>query len=419
MNRPLLVGIAALSAWALPACISKLNPPTPPKQAETEALAASYDKPTGMVDLSNIRETLGAVDLVIPSLALDWLPAYASGLLVDLNQRIEGSGLPSNPDASVEFHHFILSAVVELQRICAGWAEPAGPPNAAANGTIDATAIVENGRLDAEVWGTATACKVNLTSLNGALSGDGSLDGALTLLLLGPLPTDDSNARFLLTFTGQSERQHFDRPSRLGRQMGAHAAGQRRRRHRRGQGIPASQQGSLLVRSRLPRLPTGPPQPNTHRQARVGPRVRQRPLRPQEHREGRSPPFPALQGDPSPMRRGELTNEPEPEPKSATFLGRGVHVALEDPLLIGGGDADPVIADREVDAVLRRFDVDSNRPSQTEFQGIREQIADDLFDHRAIPPALQIAERDDPNSPHVANGNQSLNGRSNGLSDVN
>ena len=99
------------------------------------------------------------------------------------------------------------------------------------------------------------------------------------------------------------------------------------------------------------------------------------------------------------MRRGQLTNEPKPEAKPAAFLGRGVHVALEDPLLIGGGDANPVIANREVDAILRRFDVDSNRASQSEFQGIREQIADDLLDHRPIPPALQIAERDDPNFP--------------------
>ena len=203
MKISILVGIVTLSAGALPACISKLNAPAPPMQAETEALAASYDRPTGTVEVNNIRETLGAVDVVIPSLALDWLPAFASGLLVDLNQRIGGSGLPSNPDASVEFHHFILSAVVDLQRICAGWTDPAGPPNAAANGTIDATAIVENGRLDAEVWGTATACKVSLTSLNGALSGDSTLDGALILLLLGPLPTTVSNARFLFTFTGQ------------------------------------------------------------------------------------------------------------------------------------------------------------------------------------------------------------------------
>jgi hypothetical protein len=195
--------IAALSACTLSGCIAKLDTPVPPMQVETEAIAASYDNPIGSVDISNVGETLGAVNVVVPSLFLDWLPDFAAGLLTSFDERIQGSGLPTNPDASVEFHHFTLSAVVDLQRICAGWDSPPGPPNAAANGTIDATAIVENGRLDAEVWGTAIACKIDLTSLNGALSGNGTLDGALILLLLGPLPTSVSNARFLFTFSGK------------------------------------------------------------------------------------------------------------------------------------------------------------------------------------------------------------------------
>jgi hypothetical protein len=196
---------AALAAAVagLAACVSRLDIPTPPMQTETQALAAEYDMPTGSVDIASVQVTLDAVNAKLPDLDLDWLPNLASDLLSSLNRRLAQSGLPDDPDASVETHHFILSAVVSLHRICEGFDNPPGPVDSA-NGVIDATAVVQDGRLEPEVWGTATGCKTNLSLFGGpALTGNATLDGAVIIYLLGPLPTSVSNARFLFQFNGQ------------------------------------------------------------------------------------------------------------------------------------------------------------------------------------------------------------------------
>jgi hypothetical protein len=172
-------------------------------QAETQALAAEYDLPTGSVDIAHIQTTLELVNTKVPDLDLDWLPNFASDLLSSLNERLKQSGLPDDPDASTETHHFILSAVVDLHRICEGFDNPPGPVDAA-NGRIDATGVVEGGKLEPEVWGISTGCKTSLSLFGGpTLSGDATLDGTLILYLLGPLPTSVSDARFLFQFIGQ------------------------------------------------------------------------------------------------------------------------------------------------------------------------------------------------------------------------
>jgi hypothetical protein len=196
------VVFGALSVAFGGACVSSLNIPTPPMQSETQAIAASYETPSGTVDINSVQSVLNLVNATLPNLALDWLPNYAEQILANVNDRIEGSGLPDNPDASVETHHFIVSAVVTATRICPGWDNPPGPV-ASQNGNTMVTAVVENGRLNAEVWGTATGCKQNLTVLDGALTGNATLDGMVILYLLGPLPTSVNNARFLFTFNGQ------------------------------------------------------------------------------------------------------------------------------------------------------------------------------------------------------------------------
>ncbi len=203
MRRPWRFALLASAVGGLAACVSRLDIPTPPMQAETQALAAEYDMPTGSVDIAHVQTALDAVNAKLPDLELGWLPTFASDLLSSLNERLMQSGLPDNPDASIETHHFILSAVVNLHRICEGFDNPPGPVDAA-NGFIDATGVVENGRLDSEVWGTVSACKTNLSLFSGpTLSGNATLDGTVILYLLGPLPSSVSNARFLFQFIGQ------------------------------------------------------------------------------------------------------------------------------------------------------------------------------------------------------------------------
>ncbi len=201
MKRSLVV-LAVLSLIGGGACVSNLNIPTPPMQAETQAIAASYASPTGTVDINNVQSLLSLVNTTLPNLSLDWLPNYAEQILENINDRIEGSGLPDDPNASVETHHFIVSAVVTVTRICPGWDNPPGPVDSQ-NGNTMVTAIVQDGRLNPEVWGVATGCKQNLMVINGALTGNATLDGMLILYLLGPLPTNVNNARFLFTFNGQ------------------------------------------------------------------------------------------------------------------------------------------------------------------------------------------------------------------------
>jgi hypothetical protein len=173
-------------------------------QAETQAIAADYETPSGSLNIALVQGALDAANAKLPNLDLDWLPNFAADLLSSFNHRLEQSGLPDNPDASVETQHFILSAVLDVHRICEGFDNPPGPVDSA-NGAVDATAVVQGGRLEAEVWGVATGCKTPLAVFGGGqvLSGNATLDGMLILYLLGPLPSSVSNARFLFTFNGQ------------------------------------------------------------------------------------------------------------------------------------------------------------------------------------------------------------------------
>lgn len=202
MKRRLATVLEALLAAGGAGCVSKLEIPTAPMQAQTQAIAALYDAPTGSFGAADVQSTLSSVSAAVPALALDWLPNYAAGLLTALEDRIRSSGLPDNPDATVQTDYFILSAVVGLNRICLGWDVPPGPPDAVQNGSIALTAVVENGRLLPESWGTAAGCKLNLMLLNGSAMGNATIDGTVILYLLGPLPSSDSNARFLFTFDG-------------------------------------------------------------------------------------------------------------------------------------------------------------------------------------------------------------------------
>lgn len=203
MRRLLRFGVVSIATAALAACVSKLDIPTPPKQAETQAIVAEYENPTGSVDIARVQSVLDAVNAKLPNLNLDWLPNFASDLLTTLNDRLQQSSLPDSPDASVETHHFILSAVVDLHRICPGFDNPPGPVDPA-NGRVDSTGVVKDGTLEPEVWGIAAGCKTSLSLYGGAaVSGNATLDGTVILYLLGRLPTSASNARFLFWYDGQ------------------------------------------------------------------------------------------------------------------------------------------------------------------------------------------------------------------------
>jgi hypothetical protein len=194
----------ALAAPALAAmgCTSPFTTPTPPMQAETAALVAEYETPTGSIDITLIQAVLGAINAKLPDLQIDWFPQVAENLLANVGERIDKSGLPDDPDASVETHHFVLSAVVDVQEICPGFGNPPGPVSVA-NGVMNATAVIQSGRLEPEVWANVNACQQNLALLDNRLSGEATFGGTVIIYLLGPLPTSIDNARFVFSFTGQ------------------------------------------------------------------------------------------------------------------------------------------------------------------------------------------------------------------------
>lgn len=216
--------LAAASAAFLVSCGPEtITVPTPPMATETQQLVALYDMPTATLDPSNIDKVRADAQARLDELNLDWLPGVVSDLLVRLRTRLDNGSLPTDPSAEPKARRAQVTAIVEIQRICVGWDNPASAPDQATNGLLDLTAIVDTGKINAEAWATASACRVRFPAADnsGAIVVTPSvvqatLDGTLIIYLLAPLPADPSQASFLLTFNGsisigdQMESASFD-----------------------------------------------------------------------------------------------------------------------------------------------------------------------------------------------------------------
>ena len=200
----------ALGAVAFGCGPDTVTLPTPPMQAETAALVMTYQMPTGNLDTSNIDQVRSDAQARLDQLNLDWLPDLLSDALTRLRTRLDDGGLPDNPESTPDTRRGQLTAVVTVTRICAGWSDPPGPPDQAANGSVDVTAIVDTGKLNPEIWGTATSCLARFppAGSTGAVASNTStvvnatLNGTLILYSLGPLPQNTSDAQLLVTFGG-------------------------------------------------------------------------------------------------------------------------------------------------------------------------------------------------------------------------
>jgi hypothetical protein len=203
------LGLAALGAAG---CAPDVNLPTPPNQAQTAALVAVYQMPTATLDPAAIDQVSSDAQARLADLPLDWLPDLISNLLVTSERRLEDGGLPDDPATMPDESRAELTASVEVHRICPGWSDPPGPPDEAQNGAVDLTAIVDTGRLNPELWGTGTACKVRVPPAASAMSAisvvtpppvlNVTFDGTLIVYSLGPLPRTPAQSQFLLTFDG-------------------------------------------------------------------------------------------------------------------------------------------------------------------------------------------------------------------------
>jgi len=172
-------------------------------------LAAIYDNPTGTIDVTNIQAALTAIDARLTELHLDWLPDLVAEGLMRLGRRIADTGLSEEGDAGAPSKRTVIDAVVDMTRICRGWSDTPATPDAAANGTFLLTAVVDDGKLRQDVWGSASACRTRLepetssSVVNANLAANLSIDGPLNVRLYGPLPLSVGAAQFLLLFSGR------------------------------------------------------------------------------------------------------------------------------------------------------------------------------------------------------------------------
>ena len=200
----------ALPALALGCGPGTVTLPTPPMEAETAALVMTYQMPTGNLNTGNIDQVRADAQTRLAQLNLDWLPDLLSDALTRVRTRLDAAGLPDDPESMPDPRKGQLTAVVTVTRICAGWSDPAGPPDQAANGSVEVTAIADTGKLNPEIWGTATSCLARFppAGSTGAVASatstvvNATLDGTLILYSLGPLPKDTSEAQLLVVFSG-------------------------------------------------------------------------------------------------------------------------------------------------------------------------------------------------------------------------
>lgn len=200
----------ALAAGAFGCGPDTTTLPTPPMQAETAALVMTYQMPTATLDTSKIDQVRADAQARLDELNLDWLPDLLTDALTRLRTRLDDGGLPEDPTSTPDTRRGQLTAVVTVTRICAGWSDPPGPPDQAANGSVEVTAIADTGKLNPEIWGTATACLARFppAGSTGTVASatstvvNATLDGTLILYSLGPLPTNSSDVQLLVVFSG-------------------------------------------------------------------------------------------------------------------------------------------------------------------------------------------------------------------------
>lgn len=225
-SRSLLVGagVAALSFAAGGCGPGTITLPAPPMAAETAALVSTYQMPTAVLDTTNIDQAFTDARATIADLPLDWFPELVADMLTSLKSRLVDGGLTTDPGHVPASNRPQVTAVLEVNRICAGWDNPAGPPNPAANGTLDLTAIVDTGRLNPEAWAVATACQTRVppAGTGAALQSssptvvNATVDGTIIIYLLAPVPSTLADAQFLVTFdgslgvAGQTKTTSFD-----------------------------------------------------------------------------------------------------------------------------------------------------------------------------------------------------------------
>jgi hypothetical protein len=179
-------------------------PPAP----DMDALVAAYQTPTASIDPTQLAQIMSNAQMTLAQLHLDWLPDLMAQALVQLRARLANGGLPDDPTQAADTDRPAIDAVIVLTQICRGWDDPPGPPDAAQNGTLQVTAVVEDGRARRTFAGTATACHALLQPTNAIVASPMSdikalIAGTINVYFYDRLPMTVQETNVLVQITGQ------------------------------------------------------------------------------------------------------------------------------------------------------------------------------------------------------------------------
>jgi hypothetical protein len=185
---------------------SPVTLPAPPLGTDVAAVAQSYQMPTAVVDTTKIADTYSTVRAALDMLPVDWLPPLVNDVFTAIHNRLDAAGLPSVPSLNLPTGAKV-TAVVGVTRVCNGW-NGSSTPDEATNGSLSATALVEDGVLQPVGWAVAHQCQQQVmpstasSALNQAATVNAFLDGALEVYLQGKLPSGSSGVQALVVFQG-------------------------------------------------------------------------------------------------------------------------------------------------------------------------------------------------------------------------
>jgi hypothetical protein len=188
-------------AGAPSACVTKVDVPDPPN---LDAIAASYDHPTGVLTTANVESTVArlvsnvsVVDRANPMATIWTLMDTMAGALGDQGISTKEEG---DPEADIQ-----VNALATAHLVCPGWTTDA-KPDPITNGTITLQTVVRSNRLSRVVWGDAFACKAK----GGAAQSSGAMgtivpatfDGGIRIHRFDPIATPPTQGHFLVQVLG-------------------------------------------------------------------------------------------------------------------------------------------------------------------------------------------------------------------------
>ncbi len=181
--------------------------PLPPAP-DVNALVAKYQAPTGTIDPQNLDDVIGAAQMRIAQLHLDWLPDLLAQAMTQLRARLDDSGVPSDPGARPNLNHPGIDATISLTQTCRGWDDPPGAANIQQNGWLSLTAVIENRTFRRGLVGSASDCHGRIQPTNKiAVAAAPDLkvfvDGSLGIYFYAPVPKTVAETHALVQLSGQ------------------------------------------------------------------------------------------------------------------------------------------------------------------------------------------------------------------------